>query len=158
MDTPLLGRNWLERIWLDWASIRMVQAVKTKLSTMVEKYSEVFEDTGGVMTKHTAHLTIKPQASPRFCRPRAVPFSIKGKELDRLEEIGTLRRGEYAAWAAPIVPVPKKDGGIRICGDYKLTINPHLKVDQYPLPKPSDLMACLTGGKKFTKLDLRAAY
>ena len=39
-----------------------------------------------------------------------------------------------------------------------MTINPYLNVDQYPLPKPTDLMTCLTGGKIFTKLDLTAAY
>ena len=45
-----------------------------------------------------------------------------------------------------------------MCGDFKVTINPFLNVDQYPHPKPSDLMTCLTGGKMFTKLDLTAAY
>ena len=39
-----------------------------------------------------------------------------------------------------------------------MTINPQLMVDQYPLPQPSDLMACLIGGQRFTKLDLTAAY
>ena len=34
----------------------------------------------------------------------------------------------------------------------------HSQVDQYPLPKPSDLMTCLTGGRRFTKRDLTAAY
>ena len=60
--------------------------------------------------------------------------------------------------AAHIVPVPKKDGQIRICGDFKVTVNSVLQVDQYPLPKPEDLFAALTGGQKFTKLDLRQAY
>ena len=90
-----------------------------------------------------------------------MPFAIRdrvGRELDRLEESGVLRRVDYSEWAAPIVPVPKKDGAIRICGDYKVTINPFLRIDQYPLPKPSDLMACLAGGKQFSKLDLTSAY
>ena len=39
-----------------------------------------------------------------------------------------------------------------------MTINPYLNVDQYPLPKPTDLMICLMGGKIFTELDLTAAY
>ena len=69
-----------------------------------------------------------------------------------------LRKIDYSDWAASIVPVPKQDGSIRICGDYKVTINPQLMVDQYPLSQPSDLMACLTGGQRFTKLDLTAAY
>ena len=54
--------------------------------------------------------------------------------------------------------VPKRDGKIRICGDYKVTINSSLDVDQYPLPKPDHLFATLAGGKKFTKLDLSQAY
>ena len=56
------------------------------------------------------------------------------------------------------MPVPKKDGSICICGDFKVTINPARRIDQCPLPKPSDLMACLTEGKQFTKLDLTSAY
>ena len=64
-------------------------------------------------------------------------------------------RVDYAEW---VVPVPKKDGSIRICGDYKVTINPALLVDQYTLPKPTDLMTCLTGGQRFSQLDLSSAY
>ena len=64
----------------------------------------------------------------------------------------------YSEWAAPVVTVPKQDGQIRICGDYKVTINPVLDVDQYPLPKPEDIFAKLAGGKLFTTLDLTHAY
>ena len=64
----------------------------------------------------------------------------------------------HSEWAAPIVPVPKGDGGIRICGDYKVTVNPHLKVDQYPVPTAEDLFVTLAGGQTFTKLDLSHAY
>ena len=41
--------------------------------------------------------------------------------------------------------VPKNNGSIRLCGDYKTTINPALLIDQYPLPKPADLFATLAG-------------
>ena len=53
---------------------------------------------------------------------------------------------------APIVAVPKQDGKFRICGDYKVTVNAALDIDQYPLPKSDDLFASLAGGQKFTKL------
>ena len=39
-------------------------------------------------------------------------------------------------------------------GITKVTVNPSLLVDQYPLPKPSDLITSLTGGQKFSKMDL----
>ena len=61
-------------------------------------------------------------------------------------------------WAAPIVPVLKPDGTIRICGDYKITVNKAAKPDVYPLPRVEDLFATLAGGKTFTKLDLAHAY
>ena len=66
---------------------------------------------------------------------------------------------EFASWAAPIVPVLKSNkSSIRICGDFKLTVNPVVKLDKYPIPKVEDLFAQLAGGKTFTKLDLSQAY
>ena len=64
----------------------------------------------------------------------------------------------YSDWAAPIVAVPKPDGTVRICGDYKVTINPVLQIDQYPVPKAEDLFSTLAGGQKFSKFDLSHAY
>ena len=51
----------------------------------------------------------------------------------------------------------KKDGSINK-NNYKVTINPALQVDQYPLPKPTNPMACLTGGQQFSQLDLSSVY
>ena len=90
-----------------------------------------------------------------------MPFAIKeavGQELDRLEKQGIIKKVSTGDWAAPIVAVPKKDGRFRLCGDYKVTINQALTVDQYPLPKPEDLFATLANGTLFTKLDLSQAY
>lgn len=61
-------------------------------------------------------------------------------------------------WATPIIPVPKKAGGIRICGDFKATVNPVLTAEQYPLPLIEDLFASLSGGQKFRKIYLNQAY
>ena len=71
---------------------------------------------------------------------------------------GILEKVDYSQWAVPIVAVPKKDGKIRLCGDYKVNVNKSLEVDQYLLPKPANLFATLAGSQKFTKLDLSQAY
>ena len=98
---------------------------------------------------------------PKFCKARSVPYATKPaieNELDRLEASGILEKVDFCELAATIVAVPKKDGKIRICGNYKVTVNQGLEVDKYPLPKPDDLFATLAGGKKFTMLDLSQAY
>ena len=48
----------------------------------------------------------------------------------------------------------KPDQSIRICGDFRLTVNQALETESYPLPKIEDILASLACGEKFTKLDL----
>ena len=60
----------------------------------------------------------------------------------------------HSDWAAPLVAMPKGDGQIRLYGDYKVTVNKDLEIDQYPLPRPDELFAALFGGVKFSKIDL----
>ena len=131
------------------------------LPEIMERHADVFKEELGLMDQFAAKLVVKPGARPRFCRPRPIPFALKGaieRELDRLEETGVLEKVTHSDWAAPIVAVPKSDGTIRLCGDYKVTVNPVLDVDQYPLLCPEDLMFSLTGGLKFSKLNLSSAY
>ena len=81
------------------------------------------------------------------------------KELDRLVAEGTLEPVQFSDWASPIVPVLKADkSSVRVCGDFKQTINPVSKLDRYPIPKIKDLFAKVAGGKTFTKIDLSHAY
>ena len=152
----LLGRNWLQHIRLDWQSIKQLK-MSDELEALLEKYKEVFCSTLGTMNNFAAKLRLKKDAQPKFFRPRPVPFSLKSKiedELQRLEAAGIISKVSHSEWAAPIVAVPKKDGRLRLCGDYKVTLNPSLQVEQYPLPKPEDLFATLSGGKVFSKIDL----
>ena len=64
----------------------------------------------------------------------------------------------HSEWATPLVALPKPDGRVRLCGDFKVTVNPALDMDKYPLPTAQDLFATLAGGKYFSKLDLSQAY
>ena len=55
-----------------------------------------------------------------------MPYALKQKveaELDHLEQQGIIKKVKRSSWAAPIVVVPKTDKSIRICGDYKVSVN-----------------------------------
>ena len=80
------------------------------------------------------------------------------QELQRLEDEGIIYKVSQSDWAAPVVLVPKKDGSLRVCGNYKMMVNQCADVDQYPLPNTEDLFATLAGGQVFSKIDLSHAY
>ena len=110
---------------------------------------------------NNSSLKVDPTAQPKFHKPRSVPYALKGaieQDLERLERISVIETIQYSDFAASTILVPKSGGTVCICGDYKVTVNPVLKVDQYPVPTAEDLFATLAGGKTFTKLDLTQAY
>ena len=75
-----------------------------------------------------------------------------------LQQLGAIEKVKHSDWAAPIIPVPIEDQSVHIYDDFKVTVNPVLRVDQFLLPKPEDLFAIQTGGTKLTKLDLFRAH
>ena len=50
------------------------------------------------------------------------------QELNRLKKAGVLKKIDFSDWASPVVVVPKKDGRLKLSGDYKVTINPAIDV------------------------------
>ena len=92
---------------------------------------------------------------------RPVPLALKPKveeELDRLQSEGIISPVQFSNWAAPIVPVMKRNGAVRICGDYQITANLACLVDPYPLPRVEELLSNLAGGECYSKLDMSQAY
>ena len=157
----LLGRNWLEHIKLNWSDIKLITNSFSSLDDILEHHSSVFRPDLGKLRDIKAKLHIPSDARPRFFRARPVAHSLKEKvlqEISRLQELGVITPVKHSEWAAPVVPIVKNDGSIRLCGDYKVTINSVLLSDTYPLPRPEDLFAALAGGKVFSKLDLKHAY
>jgi hypothetical protein len=60
-------------------------------------------------------------------------------------------------WGAHILFVNKKDGGFRLCIDYRALNKVTIK-NGYPLPRSCDKFDQLTSAKFFTKIDLRLGY
>ena len=156
----LLGRDWLSQIRLDWKQIHRVHTLS--LQAVLNRHPAVAEEGLGTLKGFKAKIYVDPTAQPKFHRARSVPYALRDKvekELQRLQEEGTLEPVDMAEWAAHIVPALKCDkSSVRICGDFRVTVNPVSKLDKYPIPKVEDLFASLRKGKHFTKLDLSQAY
>ena len=156
----LLGRNWLSVLRLDWQTIFTVQR-SASLQQVLDSHSEVFKEGLGELKNTKAKIYIASDEQPRFFKPYSVPFALRGKveeELERLQALDVIEPVQFSDWGAPIVPVMKPDGRIRICGDYKMTVNRAAKLEKYPIPRIEELFASLAGGKLFTTLDLSHAY
>jgi hypothetical protein len=131
------------------------------LKGILQRHTEVFSEELGHLKGFTAKIHVDPDAVPQFCNARPVPYALRKRveqELSHLEAAGVIKQVEFSDWAAPIMPVTKQDGSVRISGDYQLTVNRVAKLDTYPLPRIEDLFASLSGGQEFTKLDLAHAY
>ena len=162
-DGPsLFGRDWLKAIVLDWKQLNYVYSIRHRaLQDVLDQYSDLFKEGMGTLQGTTVKIHIEQDARPRFFRARPVPYALRDKvnaELERLCKADVIEPVQFSDWAAPIVPVLKGDGSIRICGDYKQTVNQVATPDKYPLPRVDDLLASLAGGETFTKLDLAHAY
>ena len=156
----LLGRDWLKEIKLDWSELKCFKMNMTSMDALLDKYGSVFDSDLGTIKDFKARIYLKPDSTPKFFKPRPIAYALKPKvevEIDRLIHTGVLVPVTHSEWATPIVPVVKKSGAVRICGDFKVTLNSQIKVDQYPIPKIEDILAQMSG-EKFSKIDLANAY
>ncbi|XP_072161911.1 uncharacterized protein [Bemisia tabaci] len=173
---PLMGRLWLDSIFPNWrkafdltmfSTPEMVANIHEVNSPSVDELKSLFPRTFNtiadtVIEGHSARLLLKDSAIPVFDKAYTLPFGLiepVNTVLNEWEKSGKVVRIRQAEWASPVVAVEKKDsGGVRVCTDFKRTLNPQLRVDQYPLPRPDDLFANLAGGVIFTSLYLKDAY
>lgn len=78
------------------------------------------------------------------------------EEIKQLLRDGLIEESR-SPWSSPVVLVPKKDGTMRLCADYR-KINKVTKVDAFPMPRIDDLIDGLAGAKYISTLDLTKGY
>lgn len=166
---PVLGREWIRKLNLQF-DINSLQKQENditekeftgKLQKLIEEYDELFSEEIGEIKEYQAVFKLKEDAVPVFLKPRPVPFALKAQveaEIDRLEKEGILEKVTYSKWGTPIVPVMKQNGKVRLCADYRATLNKNLENDNYPIPRVEEIFAKLSNGKHFCTLDINQAY
>lgn len=120
----------------------MVKREKENLEAVLKRHSAVFSQKLGTLKGITARLTLRPGSVPKFCPRHNVPYALRSRveaELKRLIELGVISPVELSEWGTPVVPVSKREGTVTLCGDFKITINPTLRVDKYSFPRIDDI-------------------
>ncbi|XP_031357014.1 uncharacterized protein K02A2.6-like isoform X2 [Photinus pyralis] len=153
----LLGRNWFQELGLTVSGVSHVDGTPN----YAREYPEVFCGNLGAYRGPPVSFSVDASVKPILLRARKVPFALKDKierELDKLISQGVLEPISYPRWGTPIVTVCKGNGEVRICGDYRSTLNRALRPEPYPVPSVQGILSALAGGKVFAKLDLAQAY
>uniref|UniRef100_A0A5S6QYG5 RNA-directed DNA polymerase n=1 Tax=Trichuris muris TaxID=70415 RepID=A0A5S6QYG5_TRIMR len=157
--SSLLGRNWFRPLGIKVAGVYQLNS--GPIEALIEEYSDLFSENIGSVKAPPTKLHIEENVAPIQMSARKVPLALRDRislELDRLVGQCVLEPVEYTYCATPIVPIIKEDDRIRICGDYKCTVNKVLKKDMYRIPAVSDILTTLKKGKIFAKLDFAQAY
>ena len=87
------------------------QGVASQLRTTIQNHPNVFKPGLGTVKGITAKLEMKPDARPKFCKARPVPYALQEAveaEYNRLESEGIVKRVEFSEWATPMVHDPKQ--------------------------------------------------
>ncbi|KAE8736627.1 hypothetical protein FOCC_FOCC017918 [Frankliniella occidentalis] len=181
----LLGRNWIRAFWgrnflrealqIEKYSINAVevQAARVVAPPRPQQLSPVnigawaskFPCATGTGTGRyngpPVHLHLKPGSKPKYQPARSIPFPLTTKyneAVDRNISASVWIPTEVSAWASGLVPVQKRNGELRLCADYKSTLNPALHNDSYCSPTVSEVLAAASGAKIFGELDCKEAY
>ena len=169
---PLFGRDWYALFKIDYnkifaefvnqsENVAKIGAITESAKSCVQEFADIFSDVIGKLTNGVAKIRVKSDAKPIFLKARPVPFVLVDRvehEIDRLVQLGVLVPTTHAAWATPVVPVVKHDGSVRLCGDYKVTVNRCIDVDEYPIPDVDAILARVGSAIIHSKFDITEAY
>ncbi|XP_051165707.1 uncharacterized protein K02A2.6-like [Leptopilina boulardi] len=148
----LIGRDLMTLLGFRLTQINSLEPDE-ELRKLLQEFESLFDGKPGCYKYEKIDMRIIENANPIFCKPRPVPFAFKGEmdgQLDKLVKDEIISPIADNEWGTPLVPVLKKDGGLRVCADYKVTVNKVLE--------DVCLLASLSGRKKFSKLDLASAF
>lgn len=144
-------------------AVRAVSSTEIDLPSELEEYRDVFpldDEPARPLPEGVEHaIDLEPGQRPPF-RPL---YNLSATELKALRDYldkalanGWIKRSASEA-GAPILFVPKKDGSLRLCVDYR-GLNAISIKNRHPLPLISETLDRLGGASVFSKLDLKDAY
>ncbi len=140
------------------SSVNLSLVQQQALRQLIDEFRDVFDDEPGKTTL-VEHRIETGNARPIRQQPYRLPYAHRDtvkQELEKMKEAGIITPSN-SQWASPIVLVPKKDGTMRMCVDYR-KLNSVSTADAYPMPRIDELIDRLGGAKYISTLDLTRGY
>ncbi|XP_043207946.1 uncharacterized protein LOC122373697 isoform X1 [Amphibalanus amphitrite] len=134
---------------------------RAAVDDLFQRHAAVFSSSASdpLRTSLTAHRIVLKDDTPVYVPPRRMSPPA-AEEIERqcldLERLGIIERCD-SAWSAPVVPVRKKDGSLRLCIDYR-RLNKQTVATRFPMADVTDSVYSAHGMKFFTTLDLAKGY
>ena len=157
-NVTLCGRK---HPWVGEEASKHIDGIISEVDYWRKRFPTVFPDKSVKLeTTNVVEMNIDTgNAHPIKQRPYRIPLAkmqIVEEELDKMLAEGIIEPSS-SPWASPLTLVPKKDGSIRFCVDYR-RLNEVTRKDAYPLPRIQDIFDQLDGAKVFTTMDLKSGY
>ena len=133
---------------------------KGKLKCLLYKYEDLFDGTLGTWNTEPVKLDLKPNAAPFYTHPYQIPRvheQTLRKEVERLIQLGVLKKCVDSEWGSPAFIIPKSDKTVRFVTDFR-KLNSMIKRKPYPLPKIQDLLKKMVGFQYATAIDISMGY
>ena len=131
---------------------------KLVVDGLKEEFPEVFSDLPGKALVGQFKIDTG-DAVPRRSHPYRVPDRLKEgvrAEVNKLVELGIVVPST-SPWASPVVPVPKGDGTVRVCVDYR-KLNEVTTADPYYMATMDEILERVGGSRIISKLDLAKGF
>ena len=131
------------------------------LISYLDVFAWSYEDMPGLdpsIVQH--HLPLVPHARPVKQKLRRLhpQWSLQVKEeIQKQLSVGFISVVQYPEWLANVVPVPKKDGKVRVCVDFR-NLNKASPKDDFPLPHIDMLVDSIAGHAMLSFMDGFSGY
>lgn len=133
---------------------------KESLKQLLNQFEHCFSGNGVELGNCSIEMTIK-LTDDKVINYKPYRMSYHEREIIRETVAELLAAGiiedSRSPYASPVILVRKKDGGYRMCVDYR-ALNKITEKERYPLPVIQDLLDRLVDKKVFCCLDLANGY
>lgn len=156
LEQSLLGRRACSRL----GTIARISGVDSKDSNYEKRFPSLFQGLGCMDGVY--EIKLDESVTPfNLCTPRRIPIPLLPqvkKELERMEQMGVIEQVDQPTqWCSPIVVVPKRNGSVRICGDF-VQLNKAVQREVHQMPTTEQTLAKLSGAKIMSKLDANSGF